>query len=497
MKCKGGDAKKFGAGGFNHLRELRFGLVLLVVTLLCSCAYGDIGVVLDESLDSGVEWVTGSGHTAVYFSRICPESPVKLRLCGPGEEGAVMSTYLNLGEDQRFEWNIVPLSVYVYGVQDARDRPLFGSEKVKAVLEERYRDQALPGYCSRDDCRTSEKAQWRYMVGAGMARSMYIFVVKSTLQQDLDLIKEFNALPNENDFNGVTRNCADFAKKVVDAYFPHAAHRDVIDDFGMTSPKAVARTFTHYALSHPELQFYVLHFSQLPGTFRRSGETRDGTEQLYHSKKLLVPMVIFAHYELPVLAAAHVLAGRFSPEHEFEGHPAIQVAQVDFQLNAANSAFNGAPRGHLRAVEMQDREEVVGAPEEWKRYKQEFNLMVTEALREEAIPSRSYLNHFFKYLEESGKPSADDQGALWLEVPEGGRASKVGVSASNIFAHDSDRRLAFDLLLARVDQISKSPKHRRETMVEFKEDWALLAYARLRYSEPVENAALPRPQAGR
>jgi len=335
------------------------------------------------------------------------------------------------------------------------------------------------------------------MVGAGMVRSMYIFVVRTTLQQDLDLIAKFNALPNENHFNIVVRNCADFAKKIVDAYFPHAAHRDVIDDFGMTSPKAVARTFTRYAHSHPELRFYVLHFSQLPGTFRPSSEARNPAEQLYHSKKLLVPMVIFAHYELPIIAAAHVLAGRFNPEHEFEEHPAIQVVQLGFQLNATNPVTS-APRERLRDMETQEREEVVGAPEKWKRYKQEFTVIVKKAFREDSIRSRSYyITHLFEYLNKSGKPFIDGHGALWMEVPEGDRTCKVGVSTSNIFAQGSDRRLAFALLLARVDQVLKSPKHRRETMAEFKEDWALLEHARRRYSEPVENAAMQHPYAGR
>jgi hypothetical protein len=486
MKREGGDVTKLGSSGFDHWVERSLGLALLVIALLCGSAYGDVGVVLDESINSSVEWVTGSGHTAVYFSRICPESPVKLRPCRPGEEGSVMNNYLNLGEDQRFQWNVVPLSVYVYGVQDDRERPLFGSKKLKAVLEQKYRAQALAEYCSREDC--GEKADWTYMVAAGMMRSMYIFAVKTTLQQDLDLIDKFNSLPNENHFNGIARNCADFAKEVVDTYFPHAAHRDVINDFGMTSPKAVARTFTHYALSHPQLQFYVLHFSQLPGTFRRSTLARDGTEQLYHSKKLLVPMVIFAGYELPVVAAAHVLTGRFNPEREFDEHPAVQVMQASPEFHDATSGAEGTRRESWRAVQTQEREEVVGTPQEWKGYKQEFNFVVREALREEVIPSQRYINHFLDDLDESGKPFVDGRGGLWMKVPEGDGASQVGVGANNILAQGSDPQLAFALLLARVDQVLKSPKHSRETMVEFKQDWALLEYARTRVAEPMASA---------
>jgi hypothetical protein len=461
----------------------------IFVALICSCAYGDVGVVLNESLDSSVEWVTGSGHTSVYFSRICAESPVKLRLCRPGEVGSVMSNYINLGEDQRFEWNIVPFSVYVYGVPDARNRPIFGSEKIKAVLERRYRDRTLSAYCLGQGCRTSNKAEWRETVGAGMVRSMYIFAVRTTVQQDLDLIERFNTLPNENHFNGVTRNCADFAKNVVDTYFPHAAHRDVINDFGMTSPKAVARTFSRYALSHPESHFYVLHFSQLPGTIKRSTEARNGTEQLYHSKKLLVPMVMFATYEVPMIAAAHILTGHFNPEREFEEHPAIEVAQARPEFHASKYMTDRGRGGQFRPVETQDCDQVVGTPEEWKRYREEFASIVNEAVREEVIPSPRYVKHVLKHLDDSGKPFADREGALWMEVSEGSSTSKVGVSLDSIFAQGSDRQLAFRLLLARVDQVLRSPTHRRETMVEFKEDWALLEYAREQNSGALVTAA--------
>ena len=120
---------------------LPFVLAVFLLGLACPRASADVGVVLNESLDSSVDRITGTGHSAVYFSRICPDSPVKLRLCGPGEHGSVMSNYINIGEDQSFEWNVVPLNVYLYGVEDIENRPVFASYKVKHVLEERYRHE--------------------------------------------------------------------------------------------------------------------------------------------------------------------------------------------------------------------------------------------------------------------------------------------------------------------------------------------------------------------
>ncbi len=469
-------------------------LVFLASVFVCPPARGGVGVVLNESLDTSAQWVTGSGHTSIYFSRICPASPVRLRLCHPGEHGSVMSNYINLGEYRHYEWNVVPLDVYLYGVTNPGNRPLFGSPKLKALLEQTYRTRALSKYCYAQSCVTSEKAEWKEMVGATMSRSMYIFYVDTSLQQDLRLIAEFNSLPNQNHFDGVTDNCADFAKRILDTYFPHSAHRDVIDDFGMTSPKAVARTFSHYALQHPDLQFCVLHFSQLPGTIKRSTEPHDGTEQLFRSKKLLVPMAIFANHELPVVAAIYFLHGRFSPEAEFEGHPAMETATLPrrarSQLVSTNSEVSAS---FLRIPEIrQDRVEVVGTRAEWKHYRKRFNDIVKDSVREGVIPSKEYLDQFFAQLDRSGEPFIGSNGSLWVSVSDEGSTRELGVGADSIFAPGSDRRLAFVFLLARINQVLKSPKHRRETMLEFRRDWARLRYARARSAPDVASISSQR-----
>jgi hypothetical protein len=461
---------------------------ILLALLVCSPARAGVGVILNETLDESVARITGSGHTAVYFSHICAESPIKLRLCRPGEEGSVMSNYLNLGEDQPYEWNIIPLSMYVYGVEDPRHRPLLGLGKVKTAIEERYRENYLAGYCVTESCKTSDKAEWRIMAGAELIRSMYIFLVETTVQQDLEIIAKFNAAPNENHFNGATRNCADFTKAVVDEYFPHSAHRDWLNDFGMTSPKAVARSFSHYAQSHPEMEFRVLHFSQLPGTIKRSTEAHSGTEQLYHSKKLLIPMIIFADHELPVVAATYLLTGRFNPEHEFEAHSTATDIQTEHQIPLADDDKDGAFAEQPEAVEVHDRQLIVGTPQEWKEFCAELDAMIDEAVREEIIPDRGYLKHLFKHLDEVGKVSISANGSIWLDVPNANETSRVGLSASNILSPGSDPHLAYEILLERTDRVLKSSKHSRETMLEFKEDWAFLQAARSKSAPSVASA---------
>lgn len=456
-------------------------LAALLMLALTPSARADAGVVLNESLDTSVARITGSGHTAVYLSRICPDgSPVKMRLCHPDEQGSIVSNYTTLGEDQPYEWNIVPLSVYLYGVEDPGDRPLVSSKAIKAALEERYRDNYLVAICTEQRCRSGKGSEWREMVGATLERSLYMFVVTTTVEQDRQLIAEFNSAPNVNHFNGMTRNCADFVRRVMNVYYPGAVKPDYLNDFFMTSPKAVARSLTHYAEKHPDSDFRVLHFAQVPGTIKRSSECRSGTEQLYHSKKLVIPLAALAWQGVPVVAASYAITGHFNPEHQFEAHPSSEAA------GSASNASLDIGDGYTVSVQelatedSLQRETIVGTKDEWKQYQDKFDAMVDEAIRNEVIPNRNYLKHVFKKLGEGSTISADANGALWMNFRGELPPLRLGISASNVFAADSDGQFAYQIISARMAGELQSPKHSRETMMEFKLDWVLLDDIRAR-----------------
>jgi hypothetical protein len=442
-------------------------VLALAGLITAPAAHADAGVVLNESLDTSVARITGSGHSAVYLSRICPnDSPVKMRLCRPGEQGSVLSNYTTLGEDQPYEWNIVPLSVYLYGVEDPGDRPLVSSKAIKAALEERYRDKYLAAICTQERCRSGKSSEWREMVAATLERSLYMFVVKTSVEQDQALMAAFNSLPNVNHFNGMTRNCADFTRRVLNTYYAGAVKPDYLNDFFMTSPKAVARSLTHYAEKHPESDFRVLHFSQVPGTIKRSSECRSGTEQLYHSKKLVIPLAAFAWQGIPAVAASYAITGHFNPEHQFEAHPSAE---------ATGSATNESPEisgGFTVSVQELAAEDSL--------QRETIDATVDEAIRSEVIPDRMYLKRIFIKLGESSTISADARGALWMNFGGEQPPLRVGISASNVFAPDSDGQFAYQIMLARMQGELKSPKHSRETMLDLNQDWMLLSDIRAR-----------------
>jgi hypothetical protein len=466
--------------GQKVVRTVFAAIVVLLLNLAAPSAQARVGVVLNESLDTSVARITGAGHTAIYFSRICPESPIKLRLCRPGEEGSVMSNYTTLGEDSPYEWNIVTLSIFLYGVEDPANRPLVESEQIKHALEERYREKYLRGLCETKSCQASKSAEWREMVAATQERSLYIFSVETTKSQDERFIAEFNARANVNHFNGVTRNCANFVARVLNGYFPHSVSAEYLNDFGMTSPKAVARSFTHYALKHPELQFEAEHFAQAPGTIKRSSECRDGTEQLYHSKKLVVPMLIFANHELAAAAAMYWLTGRFNPEHEAERYPTTEASDAAAELRYAKLDENAPVAKQLRAVEQSDRRRFYGTPADWKLYREEWNEYAQEAVADELVSNGGDWSKMIKHLVEKRQVQVEDNGSMWIDIPAEDGVTRVGLSASNVFAPGSDTLMAYELLLAREGSVLKSPPHSRETMLEFRAGWNLLEDARRR-----------------
>lgn len=468
--------------GDSHMRPwYKCLLALWLVATVHPLAWADIGLVLDAKPNVQPELVTaeivGEGHAAVYLSRICPASPVLLRLCGPDESGSVIQNYENYQENQPYEWNVVPLSVYLYGVDSLRDRPLFAAPQLRRVLQDQYRQKHLPQLCTSARCITDPKANWRDSVAAAFVREIYIFEVHTTLEQDEQFIREFNARPNVNHYNGFSRNCADFAKRVVNTYFPHSAHRDVVNDFGMTGPKAIARSFTHYAERHPELQLRVVRVVQVPGTYRRSSDCREGTEQTLRSKKWLVPIAVLEAQAIPVLAASYLLTGRFNPAHELREHPSEDVAVLYEQLvdakRAGDKARQRAIERDLEAYRLRE----IGDERDWRKYREEFEEILRSAADDGIIANRRQLQTVFRTLQKNGRTYVDETGRPWLELVSSGDVRRVGLTPENVFSAGSDPSLAFRLLLARTNALLSTKSKHRQLWPEFQSDWALLERA--------------------
>src|SRR4029077_6529372 len=212
----------------------------------------------------------GTGHAAVYLSRICAETPTLLRRCNPGEQGVVISRYHHLeGRD----WVAVTLLPYLYAVDNPGDVPLYADAKLVSFLRHQY--------LQKMDISGSDSYQ---VVGSAYDRITYGFRIETSPEQDDELIRWLNSETNRESYALLNRNCADFAKQIINFYYPHAVHRSIIADLGITTPKQAAKSLAHFSKHHPEGQQTTFTIPQVPG-LKRSKPVHGVIESLVLAKK--------------------------------------------------------------------------------------------------------------------------------------------------------------------------------------------------------------------
>src|SRR5579863_5093388 len=81
-----------------------------------------------------------TGHNAIYFARVCAQTPVQLRRCNPGELGVVIARYDGIGP---YDWIAIPLVPYLYSVESTMKIPERVDREAVMRMRERYRESHL------------------------------------------------------------------------------------------------------------------------------------------------------------------------------------------------------------------------------------------------------------------------------------------------------------------------------------------------------------------
>ncbi len=457
-------------------------------------------MVVDDPTTIGVSWFTHAGHSLVYLSDVCAASPVRARLCRPGEVGSVVSMYPDFHEVKDYAWNIVPLNFYLEGLQTTGDRLLYGSEQVKEALELHARVNALYSVCGDHRCPQQPHAYWRDMVAATVDRDMFIYAVRTSRAQDEKIVGWLNRYPNRNRYNSLTNNCSNFTSALVNMVFPHSVHRDLVNDLGMMSPKGAAHSFTDWAAKHPELGLYTLHFAQQPGPMPRGGIARSGTEDGFHMKKYLIPAALIGDHEVAgSFFVAYYLTGRFGLYKQYakyaEPSP-LESASVESAQTSSEPAIEDAvyvpaavpghspdspdsldqPQAALNMRSGLRGQAVLGTPAEWAESRRAFAALVA-ADTQGWTPDQK---HTFPGAFAKARAWVDGAGRPYLTIGSGAEARTVGVSSGDLLSAGSDPLLAYQLMLGRVESELDAKNHYRESIVMFRRDWALLLAARER-----------------
>src|SRR5688500_12805767 len=109
-----------------------------------------------------------------------------------------------------------------------------------------------------------------------------------------------------------------------------------------------------------------------------------------------------------------------------------------------------------------------------KRYREIFAPILARALKQGLFIDREEVKTFFRDLEIQSEPALDENGALILKVRDRGEERVLGLTRDNIMSANSDVRLAYKLLLAKVYADLYGKAKNRAPLVTYEEDWALM-----------------------
>jgi len=233
-----------------------------------------------------------TGHTAIYLARVCAETPIQLRRCLPGENGAVISRYQGVNG---YDWLAIPLIPYLYSVERVSDVPAHVDRESVETMLNRYHEAHLMSLGGKLREGNFVHGGWGQIIGEAYERRIYAFRFATTPEQDDALIAKLNARGNRSHFNLLYNNCADFARMVLDNYFPHRFRRPLFPDIGISTPKQVAYSLERYARKHPSIGLKVMEIPIVPGYQHLRRANNDVSEALF-TTGYAIPLAIVNPY---------------------------------------------------------------------------------------------------------------------------------------------------------------------------------------------------------
>jgi hypothetical protein len=230
------------------------------------------------------------GHVGIYLDRVCADTPTHLRLCRLGEMGIVLARYHRVAN---IDWLAIPILPFLYGVDRPEDVPQFMTLPHEAEIREKYRLRYLRDIVPDGPNGTpAPKDEWVETIGVIYDRKVWGYRLDTTAEQDQRLIDFLNDRPNIRAYKLRTANCADFAANMVNILYPGLVRRDKVADFGLMTPKQVARSVEKYGKAHPEANLAIMEIPQIPGTLVRSHPIRGVSETGLKSMRYLFSLSV-------------------------------------------------------------------------------------------------------------------------------------------------------------------------------------------------------------
>lgn len=270
-------------------------LILWALCLSPLAAHARIGLLVQQPFGTFGKMMP-QGHASIYLDNLCAETPTHLRPCNPGESGVVLSRYHDL-KTQKIDWLAYPAFTFLYGVSSPDQIPAYITPRLETELRESYRQAhlltILPDRLDKHgNLRPPPYGDWEEGIGAAFDRTLLLYTVRTTPEQDAALLAYLNADPNHRRYTLGRANCADFAADLLDLVVPGLNHRNVPADFDMTTPKTLARLLDAFGRANPDANLNVFEIPQLPGSTARSRPIRGAAESLLTNRLYFVTLLV-------------------------------------------------------------------------------------------------------------------------------------------------------------------------------------------------------------
>jgi hypothetical protein len=315
----------------HELRTLALCLMLLGgLSAICPLGYAQAALLMEEPYGF-FGFLNPTGHDAMFFARICAETPIKVRRCTPGEPGAAITRYQGIAG---YDWVAMPLIPYLYSVENPSEAPVRVDRQTVISLRERYHEAHLLTLGEKVPEGGTFQRGWNQLVGVAYERRIYAFRFATTEAQDDALIASLNAGTNHSHYSLVFWNCADFSSALLNRYFPHTFRRSLFPDAGITTPMQVTYELVRYAGKHPETELAVFAIPQIPG-YRGPSRTNKSIARSLLTSGYVVPLAVLCPPAATALVADYFAWGRYPLR--------LKQAQVLAPVEVTRLAFPASP----------------------------------------------------------------------------------------------------------------------------------------------------------
>jgi hypothetical protein len=288
---------------FSFLRSSIRRILFVLLFLPGARVFADATLLIEAPINF-LGHVSSTGHAALLVDDLCSEDHIHMRWCRAGEEGSVISRYKGI---DGYDWLAMSPGPYMFAVDSVDEVP------ATAIIAEV--DRLLADYRANHSGSFEQDPPedgWIQLLGASYRRRIICVHLHTTAAQDERLMEWLNRRPNKTQFNFFFSNCADFTRQMLDVLFPRVVHRNLLFDFGMTTPKQLESSLHHYAMRHPELRYEVDELPQVPGDIPRSGRLYGVTESFVKSKPYLLPVAVLDPIGIGSVAALGIVDHRYA-----------------------------------------------------------------------------------------------------------------------------------------------------------------------------------------